>query len=120
MIKGFFHGNIPYIDLDISWGTTTLTETFMIDTGFAGGIMLNPLLSAQLGLDILGSRTIRLADNTLSVVMEATSVIKIENEFNVVEVFISDGLPIVGMDFFHAFKYKLSIDCKERTVVLEK
>ncbi|MBS1494660.1 MAG: hypothetical protein JST55_14190 [Bacteroidetes bacterium] len=120
MIKGFFHGNLAYINLDVSWGTTSLEETFLIDTGFAGGIMISPILAAQLALDITETRNVRLADNSVANMMAASAVINIEGEFNLIEVFISDGLPIVGMDFFILFGYKLIVDCKERRVTLEK
>lgn len=120
MIQGFFHGNLAYISLDVSWGTTSLQETFLIDTGFAGGIMVNPILAAQLALDITETRTVRLADNSTVIMTAASVVVNIEGEFNLVEVFISDGLPIVGMNFFDMFGYKITIDCKQRTVTLEK
>ncbi|MBS1515481.1 MAG: hypothetical protein JSS63_10630 [Bacteroidetes bacterium] len=120
MIKGFFRDNIAFINLNLSWGTTTLEETFLIDTGFAGGLMITPLLAAQLALDITETKTARLADNSIVNMMAASVVVNLNEEFNLVEVLISSGLPIVGMDFFMMFGYKIIIDCKLRTITLEK
>lgn len=117
---GFFHGNLAYVDIDLSWGTTTLPETFLIDTGFAGDIMISPILAAQLALDIIGTKNIILADGSVVSVYTASAVINIEGDFNLIEVLISDGIPIVGMEFFVTFGYKLHINCNERTVTLEK
>ncbi|MBX7046981.1 MAG: hypothetical protein K1X86_14215 [Ignavibacteria bacterium] len=44
----------------------------------------------------------------------------IENVKAEVEIIVSNGSPLLGIGFLTKFGYKAIIDCKERTVVLEK
>ena len=44
----------------------------------------------------------------------------LENENKKVQILVSNGIPLLGIGFLTKFGYKAIIDCKQRTVTLEK
>ena len=43
-----------------------------------------------------------------------------EGEKKYIEVLIADGLPLLGISFLSKFGYKAEIDCRNKTIALEK
>ena len=43
-----------------------------------------------------------------------------EGASNYIQVLISDSMPLVGISFLSKFNYKAAVDCKHKTVMLER
>lgn len=119
MIKGVFLDNVPYIQIVLAWRAIQ-NAFFVLDTGFTGDLQLTPKLAKELGLRVAGITPVRIANGQIVEVPTALAVAAMEGATNYVEVLISDGMPLAGISFLSKFLYKAEIDCKYRTVILEK
>jgi len=50
----------------------------------------------------------------------ALAIASMEGAVNNIQVLISKSMPLAGISFLTKFSYKAIVDCKKRTVVLEK
>ena len=120
MVSGSFTGNIPLIEIVVAWGQAVQSAVFILDTGFTGDLQVTPQLALQLGLEESGVTKAKVASGHIIDVSSALAIASMEGVKNNVQVLISESMPLAGISFLTKFNYKATVDCKYRTVVLEK
>ncbi len=120
MIKGIFQNNLPFISVTIGSEINIQERGFVLDTGFTGFLQITPTMAQALNLQAEGVATIKLANGT-SVPMTTTTVVAaLEGQAQKVTTMVADSLPLVGIKLLMLFGYKAIINCKYRTVELER
>ena len=120
MISGFFVGNIPWIELVVTWQNSAYNITAILDTGFSGDLQITPRIVQELSLPSFGTIEARIANGaivTVPVVLAATT---LEGVHKQIQVLVSNSTPLVGIDLLSKFSYKAVVDCKNKTVALQK
>lgn len=122
MVKGFMRGNIPLITVTITNLENVLDVTFTLDTGFSEDLLITPDIVHELGLKTVDTDTINIFNANGEKVLLNTSFVSaiLEDEVQDMQVIISKGFPLLGIGFLTKFGYKAIVDCKKRTVTLEK
>lgn len=120
MINGIFIGNIPVITVLIAWGQSVKNQAFILDTGFTGDLQVTPELSKELSLKETGVESVGIADGSNVFMPSALAIASMEGASSLVDVLISKSNPLAGIGFLSKFGYKAIVDCKYRTVKLEK
>ena len=120
MIKGVFSGNTPLIKIPVGWGQSVQTPFVVLDTGFTGDLQVSSKIANELGLEVIGVTKVRIATGQIIHVPVAIAYSGMEGTLGVIEVLISEGMPLAGIGFFSKFGYKAIIDCKNKNIVLEK
>lgn len=120
MIRGVFSGNIPIISIPVAWGQSVQKPFFILDTGFTGDLKVPYKIASELGLQSIGVTPIRFADGKIQQVPAALAFALMENTKDYIEVIVSEGPPLAGIGLLSKFEYKAILDCKYKTVVLEK
>jgi predicted aspartyl protease len=118
MIQGSFVQNIPLIPVKIGWDVSVQNINLILDTGFTGDLQVTPKIAQQLGLKIVGATPIQLASGTIVSTSFAIAYTSMEGKTNLVQVLISNGMPLAGISFLSKFGYKAIVDCKLKTVEL--
>ena len=120
MISGFFINNTPFISLLIASGQSVKNQAFILDTGFTGDLQVTPEISKELSLTERGVEPVRIADGSKVFMPLALAIASMEGASNHVDVLISKGNPLAGIGLLSKFGYKAIVDCKHKTVSLEK
>ncbi len=121
MVHGkFVNTNQPIVSATVAWGQAVQTPYFLLDTGFTGDLQVTPEIAKQLGLEVNGVTRARFADGTLQNVPTASAIADMEGVTNYIQVIISNSIPLMGISFLEKFQYKATVDCKDKTVVLER
>lgn len=120
MINGVFVGNTPWISLLVAWGQSVKLQAFILDTGFTGDLQVTPEISKELSLVERGVEPVGIADGSRVFMPSALAVASMEDAINRVDVLISKSNPLAGIGLLSKFGYKAIVDCKHRTVTLEK
>ena len=120
MLRGEFFEKIPYIKATIAWNNAVQTVTFVLDTGFTGDFQVTADIARDLGLEIIGVVPTRIANGSIISMPIAVALTSMEGITEHTEVMISEGVPLAGIGFLEKFEYKAIIDCKEKTVVLQR
>ncbi len=120
MVSGTFTGNIPIIQVVIAWGQSVQSPFVVLDTGFTGDVQVTPQIAKELGLSVTGVTKARIANGATVTVSTALAIASMEGATNYIDVIISESMSLVGISFLSKFGYKATVDCKYRTVVLEK
>ena len=120
MTNGEFVGNTPWIKVLIAWGQSTQTPFVILDTGFTGDLQVTPKIAQELGLKVIGVTKTKIANGQIIEVPVALALSVMEGVINAIEVLISESMPLVGIGFLSKFSYKAMVDCKYRTVAIER
>ncbi|MBI2050896.1 MAG: hypothetical protein HYT31_03740 [Parcubacteria group bacterium] len=120
MISGVFVENIPLIKVVVAWGQSVQAPFVILDTGFTGDFQVTPKIAGELGLQVAGVTKTQIANGDVIEVPVALAVAAMEGAVNYIQVLISESMPLAGISFLSKFGYKASIDCKYRTVALER
>ena len=121
MISGVFvNNNVPVIPVLVAWGQAAQVPRFILDTGFTGDLQVTPEIAKELGLKVTGVTKARIANGQTVAVPTALALASMEGATNYVQVLISDSSPLAGISFLTKFAYKATIDCKLKTVTLER
>ncbi|MBI3818863.1 MAG: hypothetical protein HY286_09260 [Planctomycetes bacterium] len=120
MVSGVFVENIPLIRIAIGWGRAVQTPHVVLDTGFTGDLQVTPAMAVELGLQVTGVTRARIANGDTVNVPTALAYAGMEGATNYIQVFISNGSPLAGIGFLTKFGYRATVDCKYRTVTLER
>ena len=120
MVRGQFYEDIPFVQIIVAWGQAVQTPFFVLDTGFTGDLQVTPSIAKELGLQVTGVTQTRIANGEVIPVPMALAIASVEGATNYINVLISESLPLAGISFLTKFGYKAVVDCKYRTVVLEK
>ena len=92
----------------------------ILDTGFTGDLQVTPKIAQELNLKVIGVTKIRIANGQIVEVPVALALSVMEGIMNAIEVLISESMPLVGIGFLSKFSYKAMVDCKNRTVAVER
>jgi len=120
MVSGVFVENIPLIKVVVAWGQAVQALFVVLDTGFTGDLQVTPKIARELGLQVVGITPSRIANGQIVQVPTALAVAAMEGAINYIQVLISESMPLAGISFLSKFGYKASVDCKYRTVALER
>jgi len=120
MILGTFVENIPLIQVIVGWGQSVQSPYFVLDTGFTGDLQVTPKIATDLGLNIVGVTPTRIANGQVINTPTALALASMEGAVNRIQVLISKSMPLAGISLLSKFGYKAIVDCKYRTVTLEK
>ena len=120
MIQGVFQENIPLIRVAIGWGQFVQTPFVVLDTGFTGDLQVTPRIASDLGLQVVGVTKSRIANGNIMEVPTALAIAAMEDMTQTINVLIVESVPLVGISFLTKFGYRAIVDCKHRSIVLEK
>ena len=120
MISGVFVENTPFIKVVVAWGQSVQAPFVILDTGFTGDLQVTPKIAKELGLQVAGVTRTQIANGQIIEVPVALAIAAMEGATNYIQVLISNSLPLAGISFLSKFGYKASVDCKYRTVMLER
>ncbi len=121
MISGVFvQNNIPMIKVLVAWGQAIQTPFFILDTGFTGDLQVTPQIARDLGLQVTGVTNTRIANGQIITIPTANALASMEGAVSFIQVLISESMPLAGISFLTKFNYKAIIDCKYKTVALER
>lgn len=120
MVRGEFIENLPCVNVNIGWGQSVQKPIFVLDTGFTGDLQVNYDIARELNLRVNSVTPTKIADGKIVNMPTAVAIASMEGMKNYVEVFISEGTPLLGIGFLSKFSYKATIDCKYKTVFLER
>ena len=120
MVQGEFIENLPCIKVNIGWGHVVQNPTFVLDTGFTGDLQVNYDIARQLNLELTGVTPTKIADGKIVNMPMAVAFASLEGVKNYVQVFISEGTPLLGISFLSKFSYKAIVNCKYKDVTLER
>jgi len=120
MVNGKFIENTPWIKVLIAWGQSVQVPFVILDTGFTGDLQVTPKIARELGLKVIGVTKMQIANGQIVEVSAALAIAAMEGVMNYIQVLISESMPLVGISFLSKFNYKAMVDCKHRTVALER
>ncbi|MCX6751593.1 MAG: hypothetical protein NT161_02385 [Candidatus Nomurabacteria bacterium] len=121
MVKGeFIKENVPIVKASVAWKQSAQETFFLLDTGFTGDMQVTPGIARELGLEVTGATNTRIANGEIVPIPTASALSSMEGITKNIQVFISKGVPLMGISFLSKFDYKAIIDCKYKTVVLER
>ncbi len=92
----------------------------MVTGQFTGNLQLTPQMAFELGLEVNAMIKMRTANGQIFSVPTAQAEASMEGTRENIEVLISESMPLIGINFLSKFGYKAVVDCKNRTVSLEK
>jgi predicted aspartyl protease len=120
MVNGVFVENIPLIQVIVAWGQAVQAPFVVLDTGFTGDLQVTPKIARELGLQVVGVTPARIANGQIVQVPTALALAAMEGAVNYIQILISDSIPLAGISFLSKFSYKAVVDCKYRTVALQR
>lgn len=120
MLNGVFVGDTPFIKVVVGWGRSVQATYVILDTGFTGDLQVTPKIAQELGLRVAGVTKAQIANGQTVDVPVALAIAAMEEARNYIQVLISDSMPLAGISFLSKFGYKATVDCKYKTVILEK
>lgn len=120
MVSGVFVENIPFIKVILGWGQSVQAPFVVLDTGFTGDLQVTQKIATELGLQIVGVTKTQIANGQVIEVPVALAIAAMEGAANYIQVLISESMPLAGISFLSKFSYKATVDCKYRTVALER
>ena len=120
MVNGVFVENIPFIRVVVGWGQSVQAPFVVLDTGFTGDLQVTQKIAKELGLQVVGVTKTQIANGQVIEVPVALAIAAMEGAKHFIQVLISESMPLAGISFLSKFGYKAIVDCKYRTVVLER
>ena len=120
MVSGNFVDDIPVVRVAVAWGQSVQTPFVVVDTGFTGDLQVTPKMARELGLQVAGVTKSRIANGQVVDVPTALALAAMEGVVMNIQVLISESMPLAGISFLSKFDYRAIVDCKHRTVALER
>ena len=120
MLQGAFVKNTPFIGVTVAWNQAVQNPAFILDTGFTGDLQVTSKIAKELGLETVGVIPITIANGQTVQMQTALAIAAMEGATSYVTVIISDSMPLAGIGLLTKFGYKAEVDCKYRTVKLER
>ena len=96
------------------------TTAFVLDTGFTGDLQITPEIAVYLGLKSKGVSKVQIANGQIVDMSIANVKATIEDVTKPVRATISNGMPLVGIEFLSRFGYTVIMDCKNKEIFLKK
>lgn len=119
-MDGFFIDKLPAVKIVAGWKQEVVTPIAILDTGFTGDLQVTSEIADKLQLEIIGHMKSKTASGQIFELPFALAILAFGDQSDYIEVLISDNVPLVGIGFLEKFGCKTIIDCKNKTVVLEK
>lgn len=120
MLQGVFIKNTPFIGVTVAWNQAVQNPAFILDTGFTGDLQVTPKIAEELGLEVAAITPITIANGQTVQMPTALALAAMEGETSYVTVQISNSMPLAGIGLLTKFNYKAIVDCKYRTINLER
>jgi clan AA aspartic protease len=121
MIRGLVaRDNRPLIPLVVGWNRGVQEIPAMVDTGFSGELKIPDRMIAELGLRVTHAQTVLLADGTTATMQACLVFVMMEGVKREITALISSGPAVVGGTLLKHFSYKLIVDYRSESVLLEK
>lgn len=120
MIRGTIHNNRPFISLIVGWRLGVQETVALVDTGFTGELKISSVKAWELGLQITHAEPVTLADEKTVTMRASLALVSMEGVMNVVNVLVSQGIPIIGVGLLRRFGYALSMDVKYNSLILQR
>lgn len=118
MVEGSFVQNTPWIPVTVANNHAVQMPYFILDTGFTGDLQVTGKIARELGLEVSGVTRSRIANGQIVEVPTANAIAMMQGIRHIVQVMISDSMPLAGISFLTKFGYTAVVDCKNRTVAL--
>ena len=120
MVEGYFAQDIPFIRVDLAWGDSIQSPLTVLDTGFTGDLQVTPAIAQELGLQVAGVIQTQVASGDVVEMPIALAVAGMEGISRYVQILISNSMPLAGIGLLSKFSYKAVVDCRKKTVQLER
>lgn len=120
MIQGTFIGNTPWIEIIIGWRQISKRILAVLDTGFTGDLQITPQAANELSLEVSNTIKVQIANGQTIQAPVVTAVSEMEGETKYIQALLSNGTPLVGINFLRRFSYKAVVDCKGRKISLNR
>lgn len=120
MLTGVFVENTPLIKIVVGWGNSVQSPIVVLDTGFTGDLQVTQQIAKDLGLQIIGATKTQIANGQIVNIPIARALAVMEGVQKSIQVLISDSIPLAGISFLTKFSYQAVVDCKNKTVALER
>lgn len=120
MIQGYFDGNVPMVSVVVGSGQITQIPFVVLDTGFTGDLQITPQLANDIGLKVTSVEKMKVADGRIVDIPTAFAFVEMEGIKKYVHVLVSESMSLLGIGLLSRFQYKALVDCKYKSVVLEK
>jgi predicted aspartyl protease len=118
MIEGIFIQNTPLIPVMVAYGHSVQSPYFVLDTGFTGDLLVTQKIAIDLGLVVSGVTKSRIANGQIVEVPTAIALASMEGMIKVVQVLISNSMPLAGISFLTKFGFTASVDCRNKIIAL--
>lgn len=102
-------------------GGKVVASEFVLDTGFSGDLKIDEQVAKELGV-VAGVQGMRFRNaNGESIFAKSVhGFAELEGRRVPIKILVVDGMSLAGMGLFGAFGYRISIDCKNEEVYLER
>jgi predicted aspartyl protease len=113
--------NLPRVHVGVVLGEVVAHPEFVLDTGFSGDLKIDEQTAKELGivprvLDL----PFKNANGENVFAKAAHYLAEMEGRRAPVRILVINGMPLAGMGLFSVFGYRISIDCKNEEVYLER
>ncbi len=109
---------VPAVISSLSGGIQT--PFFLLDTGFSGDIAVTEEMGKELGLKFDAVLPLEVATGEIKNFPIASAFATMEGITLYVTAILVRGRPLVGISFLEKFQYKAVVDCKYKTVELNR
>ena len=113
MLQGQFLENTPWIQITLAWGSFIKNYWFILDTGFTGDLQVPVSFANELALTPTSVVPVTIANGAAVQVPHALAIAAAENATNYVQVGISNGSPLLGINFLTKFGYRAKVGRSE-------
>ena len=120
MIEGYFDGNTPIVELIVGAGSIAHIHPVLLDTGFTGDLQITTELARELNISVDSVEKMKVADGRIVDVPSSFAFVEMEGVKKYIQVLIAENMSLAGISLLSRFQYKAIIDCKYKTVALEK
>ena len=120
MVQGVFLENVPYVRIALAWGSFIKNYWFILDTGFTGDLQVPTSFAKELALTPSSIVPTTIANGETVQVPHALAIAALEGTTKYVQVGISNGSALLGINFLTKFGYRAVVNCKYRTITLDK
>ena len=115
--------NSPVIKISVSgpWHEYAKEFEAIVDTGFSGFLQMPLFQAFPLGLVLIGTTSVQLADGSVSSRLIALGEVIVGEESQLEVIILDPGsdTPLIGMDLIRKFDKRLIVCPDEQTVLLE-
>ena|SRR5579863_9545097 len=118
MVQGVFVRDIPFIPVTVASALAVQNPFFILDTGFTGDLQVTPKIATDLGLEVSGVINTRIANGDVIAMQTANAIASMQGVNKIVQVVISNSMPLAGISLLTKFGFTASVDCKHRIVTL--